>query len=684
MGMVQWSPDTPGERAVKGGYWYPDHLITGFPLTHFSGRGVTYLQDIPVLPVTSIVRASPGTHWRMYAASFSHRHEHAHPGFYAVRLDNGIRVALTTTARTGYGRFYFPPGARRTVLIRTDSAVTVTGINEVTGWHRTTIGGGKKPYILYFVAEFQQPFTKIATWSGDTMTAGQHVARGPACGACLTFGGDSHTPVQMKVGVSFVSLEGARRNLESESPGWNFEAVRGAADRAWDIVLSRVRVNGGSLSERRIFYTALYHCFFHPNLLNDVDGRYPGMDGRVHSVSRGHAQYQNIPAWDQYRSFAALRAILTPHEAADIVQSLVNYAQQDAAVRPAGGGLPRWEQVNRNSGGMVGDGDDVIVATTFAFGASDFDKAGALAAMEKGASVPGTTSDGIPVRKGLADYLHLGYVPGSCSITQEYCVADYALAQFAGALGHPGSQVVYAKRAENWRKLYNPATGFLEPRNAGGKFPSRFDAAETKGYTEGSASQYLWLVNFDFHGLISLLGGNAAAIRRLDALFTQLDAPPHSVHVYMGNEPNEATPWAYDFADAPASTQAVVRRIELGTFHDSPGGLPGNDDAGALSSWFVFSALGLYPVKPGVAGFAIGSPLFPVAVIAVPNRSAIRIEAEGAAPNAPYVQALSLDGKPWPDTWLPWTKICGGAVLHFTLGIRPSAWGAADSPRRAP
>lgn len=676
MGMVQWSPDTPATKGVMGGYWYPDKIITGFPLTHFSGRGVKYLQDIPIMPTSKAIDISPSTHWADYSAAFSHDHEQAHPGYYSVQFDDGIQTELTVTARTGLARIHFPAKARKTVLIGADSQINIVGKDQVTGYHNSKIGAADRLYTVYFAAQFNQPFASCGTWNGDDRKPGQSSASGESCGAWVSFAQTSDANIEMKVGLSFISIENAKANLAAENPGWDFDAIRQKADQAWNTKLAQIQIKGGSLEDRRTFYTALYHCFFHPNLLNDANGQYPGMDGEIHTVAPGRNQYQNIPAWDQYRSFAALRAILTPIEMSDIVQSLVNYAEQDAKARPDGGGFPRWEQVNHNSGGMVGDGDDAIIATAYAFGAKNFDTAAALRAMDKGASVVGCTSDGQVVRSGLKEYLSLGYVPGHVSVTQEYCVNDFAVSRFAAALGDDAKRTYYQNRAQNWKKLFNPATGYIEPRMADGEFRVGVEPATTTGYVEGNAAQYRWLVNFNFRGLFDSLGGNQIAVTELDKFFKKLNGPMNSNNAFMGNEPCETAPWAYAFACAPAKTQEVVRRIQNQLFFDKPSGLPGNDDAGALSSWYVFSALGLFPEIPGVDGFVIGSPRFPEATIKLSDGNQIRIEADHAAVNTPYVQSIDLNDKTWSSPWIKWDQLSKGAILHFVLGQTASKWGS--------
>jgi predicted alpha-1,2-mannosidase len=413
--------------------------------------------------------------------------------------------------------------------------------------------------------------------------------------------------------------------------------------------------------------------------LDDVNGQYPGMDEKIHQVHPGHHQYQNITAWDQYRSLAPLISILSPLEMSDIAQSLVNDAQQDASVRPAGGGLPRWEQVNRNSAGMVGDGDDAIIASAYAFGATNFDTRAALTAMDKGGSQPGTTSDGFEVRRGLNDYLKLGYVPGAVSVTLEYCNDDFALAQYAKALGDQQKCIQYQNRAQNWSKLYDDSTGLLRPRDADGSWFDNFSPTAKKGFVEGTPAQYVWMVNFNLAGLIEKMGGNEKAVAHLDQFFRQLNSGFGGATAYMGNEPCEETPWIYDFAGAPARTQKVVRCIQRELFVADPRGIPGNDDAGALSSWNVFSQIGLYPEIPGVAGFVIGSPVFPKITIHLENGATIQIIGNNAAEQNCYVQNLTVNGGNYDRLWLLWSALSHGGTLEFDMGDKPSTWGTGDN-----
>ncbi|HEV7663536.1 MAG TPA: glycoside hydrolase domain-containing protein, partial [Chloroflexota bacterium] len=298
----------------------------------------------------------------------------------------------------------------------------------------------------------------------------------------------------------------------------------------------------------------------------------------------------------------------------------------------------------------------------------DFDTAAALRALDYGAAVPGAQSGGHPVREWLEPWLNLGYIPDQPSITLEYAADDFAIAQFARALADVDRAETYARRAANWQNTFNPATGYVESRDAQGHFPNADHSHACCGFVEGNAAQYTWMVPFDYPNLVNRLGGPDLAVARLDDFFAELNAGQNRPRMWIGNEPNLGTPWAYDFASAPARAQSVIRRIQLETFDTTPGGLPGNDDAGATSAWYVFSALGLYPLVPGVAGVALGSPLFEEAVVHLANGRDLRIVGRGAAEDAPYAQMLTLDSVPLDATWLDWSRLADGATLEFTLG----------------
>jgi predicted alpha-1,2-mannosidase len=322
-----------------------------------------------------------------------------------------------------------------------------------------------------------------------------------------------------------------------------------------------------------------------------------------------------------------------------------------------------------------------MIASAYAFGGRDFDTEAALVAMDKGASDPAATSDGAKTREGSQDYLQLGYVPEKPAISLEYYNDDFAIAEFAKALGDTEKYKAYLNRAQNWKKLFDDSTGLIRPREADGSWMQDFSAGSSKGYVEGTAAQYVWMVNFNLRGLINKMGGNKNAVQKLDHFFTQLNSTPFSGDTaYMGNEPCEETPWVYDFAGAPWRAQAVVRRIQDELFTTKPNGLPGNDDGGALSSWYVFAALGLYPEIPGVAGFAVGSPLFPKTTIHLENGKVIHIVAAQSSPDNYYIRSLRLNGHDCQKPWLEWNALEKGAHLDFNLNNIPSDWGTKESP----
>jgi predicted alpha-1,2-mannosidase len=674
-GMLSWSPDTI-EHRLPGGYFYPDRTLKGFSLTHFSGRGCTVYQDVPILPLSGPLDRSPRADPSVMRATFSHANESASPGQYGVRLDNDIAVELAVTARTGLGRVTFPAGSGGTLVIDAggsvndtfDSGVTIDPDRQlVTGWLQSEVGCGRDRYTLFFAIAFDRPLASYGTWAEETLQPGAVAARSAHSGAYLTFDTSDVQQVRLKPAISYVSIDNALTNLETENAGWDPEAVAAAARAAWNAALGRIEVRGGSERSLRTFYTALYHTFFHPNVFSDVNGQYIGFDDQVHQAPAGHAHYHNIPGWDQYRSLIQLRAMLAPDETSDIIQSMVYDAQQ------GGGGMPRWEQANRNSAGMVGDSPGPYIASAFAFGARGFDAAAALRALDYGATVAGAQSGGHAVREWLEPWLALGYIADQPSITLEYAADDFAIGQFARALGDDAKADLYLRRAGHWANTFNPATGYVESRNSAGVFPNADHSHACCGFVEGNAAQYTWMVPFDYPGLIARLGGPDVAIARLDDFFSELNAGQNRPRMWIGNEPNLGTPWAFTFAGAAAKTQSVVRQIQLQTFDTTPGGLPGNDDGGTTSAWYVFSALGFYPLTPGVGGVALGSPLFEEAVVHLANGRDLRIVGVGAAEDAPYVQRLTLDGAAVAGSWLEWSRVADGATLEFTLGATPSS-----------
>jgi len=682
MGMVQWSPDTVSNP--PGGYFYNDSTIKGLSLTHFSGRGCEVYQDFPFMPYVGNLSYSPATHGSAYYSSFSHGSEVARPGYYRVHLNGpNVTAELSVTLHTGVGEFVYPASAASTMVINAGGSVngnTNSGVSiipakdEVTGSAESTVGCGDEPYVIYFAAVFDRPFASYGTWNGDALERGSASASGQYTGAFVVFNTVSDPVVDVQVGVSYVSTANAQLNLASEDQNFDVESAAASAGAAWNDRLNSIQVEGGTHDETVSFYTALYHVFIDPNIFSDVNGQYRGFDGQVHTVPAGHFQYEDISSWDSYRTQIRLLAILDPSAASDIAQSLVNDAQQ------GDGSLPRWEQANADSHGMSGDGGDSIIAEVYAFGATDFDISAALQAMIGGQSQE---------REGFADYVKLGYVPAdpgsglpSASITLEYANDDFAIAQFANALGDTADYNSYLQRSGNWENVFNATTGYVQPKNVNESWAEGFDPTSDNGFQEGDSAQYTWMVTYDLKGLFQQMGGNSSAVGRLDAAFDGLNVGPDTPYVWMGNEPSVEVPWEYDFAQAPSQTQAVVRHIETQLWTDAPGGMPGNDDGGEMSSWYVFAAMGIYPEITAVGGFVIGSPLFTSVTLSLSGGHVLQINAPEASDANPYVQSLEVDGAPAASLWLPWSSVKGGATLDFALGGSPSGWGTG--PQDAP
>ncbi|HYZ55016.1 MAG TPA: GH92 family glycosyl hydrolase [Streptosporangiaceae bacterium] len=721
-GMIQWSPDT-SSRPAGGGYNYDDSSITGFSLTHLSGPGCAIAGDFPILPLTGAPPADPGS----ASASFSHSSESAHPGSYAVTA-GGIHTQLAVTDRTGVAQFSYPATTQAQVLVKVagsangGSAATfqTVGDREITG--AVTSGhfcGQPDSYTVYFAARFSRSFTASGTWGGTspaqvTRSAGSAAVTergkqdpapkrydvnrasaaasgqqgsGVVAGGWLTFDTTKDPNVGMQVAVSYVSAAGALANLAAEAHTWNVGAVAAQATAIWNRQLGTISIRGGSRTAQATFYTALYHASLEPSLFSDADGQYIGFDSKVYRVPRGHAQYANYSGWDIYRSEVPLLATIDPRIAADMATSLLNDAAQ-------GGALPKWPVANGYTGVMNGDAADPILADTYAFGARGFGAAAALTDMVNGADGRTPVGQGWYVeRPNAAAYIAKGYVPniGSDSIspvpngaseTLEYALDDFSISRLARALGQASTAGTFTQRSQNWANVFDTAAGYIEPRDAAGAFPSG-PPVQTgagfgqNGFQEGNAAQYTWMVPQNLQGLIQGIGGDQAAAARLDTYFTQLNAGPNEPYHWQGNEPSLDTPWVYDSVGQPWKTQAIVHEITSQLYSLAPGGEPGNDDLGSMSSWYVWAALGLYPQTPGVPMLVLGTPQFPQAVIhgAFGN---LTVSAQGAGDT--YVQSLKVNGQPTDHTWVDLSRT---RELDFTLSATPNtSWGSApgDAP----
>jgi predicted alpha-1,2-mannosidase len=725
-GMVQLGPDTTSD---SGGYRYNQNALSEFSMTRYSGRAFASWLDVGILPTTGFNSAqpSPGTNWNSYAQTFKHGspNEVATAGFYHVHLDSkNIDVDLTATDRTGFARFTFPAGAVANVFIRAapsangagavvagDTGLIIDAANRmVTG---SVKNNGSVTYKVYFALVFDRAWTGGGTWNGATNQPNiWSASNGTEVGGWLNFDTQTSQVVQAKIGISFVSVANAQGNLASENDPtqWaapaDFDTVKAKAAAAWNARLNAIQVTGGATNDLTTFYTALYHAHIHPNIFSDANGQYLGFDDQVHNTMPGHRQYHNIAGWDISRTQSAFLGMLAPAEAADIANSLANDAAQDTA--PAC--LPRWQQAATDSRGMIGDGGSIIAANIAAYaGTTGYDTDHLLTAMYNGATDPTAKSRGTVCREGLSGYLSKGYVGldtsgGAASITLEYAHTDFAIAQFAKALGDVAKFDAMMTASRRWRNLWKADaaslsprtfTGYLVPRNADGTFVAAWDPtvsgprSNDEWFREGNGSQYLWMVEHDRASLVDLLGGRAAAAARLQDHFglpTDSDAPRsvnalinHTVHAYLGNEPGELTPQMFAYVGQPNRGAEVWRRMLVHWYPDAPTGNPANDDGGSMGSWVVMASLGINHAIPGIAGFVLGSPRFPSAILRLAGGT-LAIRAPAASDTNLYVQSVTWNGSPYQSTWLPWDTIKGGGALDFVVsGDATSTWGTADA-----
>ena len=707
-GMIQWRPDTAPDRRDGGGYADSDHHISGFSLTHLSGPGCPYFGDVPILPTSGAVSSDP----QSATGSFSHSTERASPGSYAVDVGSpSTAVALAVAQRAGAGSFEFPKEAQGNLLFKSGdsaggtggSSFTVVGNDEVEARRPDGLLHNLGPYTVYFVAKFNRPFATSGTWLGSAASPSAPSCTGTstdACGGWVSFDTAPDRKVEMQVAISYVSTDGAASNLAAEHPGFDVTDVARSATSAWNRDLDRIAVAGGSSTSTRTFYTALYHSLLSPNVFSDDDGQYLGFDHAVHTTT-GHTQYTNASEWDTYRTQFPLMALLFPHIASDVVTSLLNDASQS-------GWLPRWPVAASDAGQTDGDAPDAIIAEAYAFGARSFNATQALSDMEKGASQPG--SGLIQERQDLTQYLQQGYVPGNTedltsygytlgtSVTLEYALDDFAISQVATALG----QTAVARLLDSGRttgktcSTRGPATSGSRPSGAFAPGPAFQPTHKTNqgqvGFEEGNAIQYSWGVPQNLGSTLSLMGGDAAATDKLNTFFTTLNASRYHPYYWAGNEPDLWAPWEYDASGAPWRTQQVVRQLLDTQYSLTPNGEPGNDDLGALSAWYVWGSLGLYPLTPGTATLALAVPAFPRITVDLGDGKQLAITTHG--PTDGYVRSARVVGTStspgapsgaWGKPWLPLSALANGAAI--TLSTQPApdkSWGAAPSDAPPP
>lgn len=718
-----WVVEKRGRLPVSpGGYNYAATRVKGFSLTRLSGTGCLGASgDVPILPFTSEIRHSPDSDLMdvYYSSGFSHDDERARPGFYQVGLSNGVNVELSATERSGIARFTYPESEPSRLLVRSSysqlgssDAFTEVDVEngEIRGWVTSGNFCGylgefnrRSYYTLHFVLELDAPITAVGSWEDDELTRGRHEASGgtgygeegvpplgQGSGVWVDLDTSERKAVTLRAGISYVSLDNARLNLEREqTEGETLESVSAKAHDAWNDALGRVRIAATDREKTTTFYTALYHSQFHPNVFSDVNGEYRGFDGEAHKVSDGQGtQYANFSGWDVYRSQLQLVSMIDRARAGDIAQSLFNQASQ------YGGVWDRWTHNSGPTGVMSGDPATIAIANFVAFGADRFDVIGAYRSLERAATTPteyDLSDEGCPVfcrgqRPSLDQWLSLNYISDQsnswegASETLEQSSADFALSQLAQRLGHSKSHARFLERSGYWENLYNPEAteglGYIQGRNRDGSWKGDFDPADGGLFVEGSPAQYLWMVPFDGAGLAERLGGDEAMSSRLDGLFHKPDGSwvlfrDSAEYADVSNQPSINSPWMYLFAGQAHKTQETVGETRARLWNASTTGIPGQDDLGQMSSWYVFASLGLYPLYPGRSDLVLTSPAFSAAEI-----GNITIRAVGPTGGSSFVRSLKVDGATSNRSWIDESHVSRPVVLEFELSAEPNrSWG---------
>ncbi|MGZ3450019.1 MAG: GH92 family glycosyl hydrolase [Polyangiales bacterium] len=677
-GMARPGPDTLGAAGNAttfehcAGYSYGDPTISGFSQTRMNGAGIVDYGTIGVMPTIGLSAEKTATKTRRTA--FDKKSEKASPGFYGVTLDGGIGVEITATEHVAYHRWTFPKGSDANVVVDVGHAlpdVTITDGDvaidatkkEVTG--HTVFKGGYSGHFggmaVYFVARFDRAFGKSGTWKAGVI--GDATAQtGGDVGAWASFDASTESTVTAPIGISFVDVEHARKNLDAEATV-DFDSVRKAAEDAWEKELSRVIVEGRA-RDLNIFYTALYHSLLMPTLASDVDGTYRGLDQMVHTVPAGERQYTDFSLWDTYRTLHPWLAFAYPEHQLDFVRSMVRM-QQDL------GADPKWPLGVGETGGMVGDSAAVVFADSYMRGVRDFDAKAALAALKKNATVEQPNGRG-----HVKEYVDKGWIAiesggASSATTLEYSFDDAAVATLADALGEKADADAFKNRAANWKNLWDAQSGFLLGRHTDGSFTRDDDMTGWQPYwAEGDTWQYTWFVPHDVPGLAEVMGGREKFFSRLDEFFalstcqpkTRLAPKPYYWH---SNEMVLFVPWAYAELDDAQKSAQWVRWALANEYGDGPDGIPGNDDGGTMSAWYLFSSLGIFP-RVGTNEYLLGAPLFRKATIKMKGGDLV-ITAEGA-PQAATPKSFAFGGSKLSRPRIAHEQLVMGGNLTIEVG----------------
>ncbi|WP_375437568.1 GH92 family glycosyl hydrolase [uncultured Hymenobacter sp.] len=685
-GMTSWTPQTRlTENKCVAPYYYADTLLSGFRASHWlSGSCTQDYGSVTIMPITGKLKTSAAA----YAAAFSHRTETATPAYYKVALPKyQLEVEMTATARCGLLQIVAATDDSLYVLITPNSdrgqgSVQVnTQTGEVSGFNPTyriyQNWGQPAGFSGYFVVQTERRNGRGGTFSGDQATAAVSLQNRKDMGAFLGFKVRKGDTLRLRVGTSFSSLAGARQNLKAEIPGWNFRQLVAQNRAAWQTALGQIQVTTSREQDKRIFYTAFYHSLLQPRLFNDVEGTYPAFGGnaKLMKLAKGN-YYDDFSMWDTYRAQLPLLELLQPKLANDLVQSMILKGQQ-------GGWLPIFPCWNSYTAAMIGDHGTAFIASAYVRGLRDYDVAEAYRLMRRNAfdqPTPAEYLDG-KGRRALTSYLKYGFIPLEDSVkeafhkmeqvsrTLEYGFDDYALAQVAKGLGKTADYHTLMKRAQAYRHVIDPTVGLARGRYADNRWYAPFRPDVREFYiTEGTPRQYTFYVPHDVPGLAQLMGGPAQLEASLDTLFARGE-------YWHGNEPGHQIPFMYNYTASPWKTQRAVRRILTEEYTDGPGGLSGNDDAGQMSAWYVFAALGLYPLNPASDEYQLCTPLFDRATVRLPNGKTLEIRTKKATSAAIYIAGVQWNGRKYPFSYLHHADLIQGGQLELDLQAAPAkAW----------
>jgi predicted alpha-1,2-mannosidase len=576
-------------------------------------------------------------------------------------MNDGTQISVTATKRTAVAKFKFGASDKGTVIIGSginstkvnDAFVTNTSLKSCEGY--ATGGdfcGTNTNYPVFFYVEFDRPSLGYKVWEKNKIK-NKSSAGGLNSGTIFTFDTSENKEVNYRISISYVSIENAKMNMKSEDVGFNFQSYLSKNQASWNEKLSAILISSDDKNSLTQFYSNFYRSLIHPNVVSDANGEYLGADFKIQKTTNQRDQYSSFSVWDTYRTQAQLLAWLFPKQSSDMVQSLVDFADQS-------GGYGRWILANIETGIMQGDPTPILIANSYCFGAKDFDVQNAFKHMKNGATIPRLRSQNQEIRPYLEEYIKHGHTFASMHL--EYTSSDFAIGQFAlQALNDEDQYNFFLKRSKSWQNIYNPKIKWLNS-----KYPNNIWKDINHDWREGTYKNYFWMVPYDLDGLIQKIGGKKIAQQRLDSLFVRLDARYEDKWFASGNEPDFHVPWVYNWTDEPEKTSKTINRIHNEMYQNSPSGLPGNDDLGTMGSWYVFSSIGLYPVIPGVGGFALNLPKFKKIEIKLPN-DVLTIQKHNE--NIDVIKSVSVNALSHHNTWLSLNQIKNGGTILFNKNI---------------